>query len=103
MKDILDGEYTGELSPCEVIEQYKYRAGIHLSYIEQLEKGDARYLLGLPDIPTALAFHHWAINGYEEGIRHTEDYISNNVTTIKYCSFGEALATIFLPIIRIFK
>ena len=88
--NVTDGKYTGTLTPEQVIEQYKFRAGIHLSYIDRLNDGDRNYLLGLPDIPTAIAFHEWAINGYEWGIR----YVGKNNPVVYKCTFGEAIGTI---------
>ena len=74
MKDILDGEYTGELTPEEVIEQFKYRAGIHLSYIELLEKQpNAGW-----EVYGTKKFHEWAINGYEWGIEYIRKYLQGD-------------------------
>ena len=69
--DFLDGRYTGQMTPEETIEQFQYRAGIHLSYIKLLEE---QPLAGW-EVYGTTAWHEWAINGYEEGIRHLEDYI----------------------------
>jgi len=88
--DVNDGKYVGELTPEQVIEQYEFRAGIHASYLDRLEEGDRNYLLGLPDIPTAIAFHEWAINGYEWGMK----YVRENNPVVYKCSFGEAIGTI---------
>ena len=71
MPDVNDGEYVGELSPEEVIEQFNYRIGIHETYAGLVE-----------DDPVTWAgygtyeFHLWAINGYEWGIKYIENYIA---------------------------
>lgn len=62
-KDVTDGKYAGELTPEEVIEQFEYRASIHLTYAKLLEEGHNEYL------PYGtIEWHNWAINGYEWGI-----------------------------------
>ena len=66
--NVNDGKYVGILSERETITQYEYRAGIHLSYLTLLE-GNREAWLRYGDEQ----FHAWAINGYEEGIRHIEE------------------------------
>ena len=83
--NVCDGKYTGDLTPEQTIEQYKYRAGIHLTYLTLLEEGHTEYL-GFGTIE----FHYWAINGYEWGIKHIQE-----CNPIRYiCSLSEALSTI---------
>jgi len=87
--NVNDGKYVGELSPEEVISQFKYRAGIHLSYINLLieEPGQGWEAYGTKE------FHAWAVNGYEEGIRHLQDYISGAVRPQSACVLSQAVAT----------
>lgn len=68
MRDVLDGKYTGEMTVEEVIEQYKYRAGIHLSYLELLEKEPNRGW----EVYGSKEWHEWAVNGYEWGIYYLQ-------------------------------
>ena len=95
MKDILDGKYIGELTPEQVVEQYEYRAGIHLSYInlmnEQPNAGWEAY--------GSEEWHNWAVNGYQWGIKHIQD---NTPILVYQCSLGEAFATILRPIANLF-
>lgn len=58
-RDVLDGEYTGDLTIEDVIEQFGYRIGIHLSYIELNETNSGWIIYGSTE------YHNWAINGYE--------------------------------------
>jgi len=64
--DVCDGKYTGYMTIEQVIEQYEYRAGIHLSYITLMEEQ--------PDMGWeaygSKKWHEWAINGYQNGINH---------------------------------
>ena len=65
-RDVCDYKYVGEMSPEELIEQYKHRAGVHLSYLAKLEEEPAYrdYWIQWGD-----ENHHlWAVNGYSEGI-----------------------------------
>ena len=58
-----DGEYVGELTVKEVINQYRYRILIHETYAGLAVDDPYRYLqFG------NYAFHMWAINGYKWGI-----------------------------------
>ena len=72
MVDVNDGKYTGKMTPEQVIDQYQYRAGIHMSYIKLLEEQpNAGW-----EVYGTKQWHNWAINGYMEGIRHLENYIA---------------------------
>ena len=65
-RDVLDGLYTGEMTIEDIIEQFEYRGGIHLTYIE-LNKTDLSY-----EAYGTTKYHLWAINGYSEAIKHLE-------------------------------
>ncbi len=94
-KDVTDGKYADVLTPEEVIEQFKYRAGIHLSYINLLnEQPTAGW-----EVYGTEEYHLWAINGYEEGIRH----IQENNPVVYRCNLNEAIATISKAIINMFR
>ena len=93
MIDVCDGKYVGPLTPDEVIEQYRYRILIHETYAGLVLDDPAWLSFG------SYEYHLWAINGYEEGIRHIlECYI------VKYkCTLAEAFATIIKAITGIFR
>lgn len=74
MVNVNDGKYVGDLTPEQVIEQYQYRAGIHLSYNKLLEEQPKAGW----EVYGTKQWHDWAINGYMEGIRHLESYIVGN-------------------------
>ena len=65
--NVCDGVYAGPLTEKQTIEQYEYRASIHATYRELLEDDQSWLIYG------DSLFHNWAINGYEEGIRHIEE------------------------------
>ena len=94
-KDVTDGKYAGVLTADEVMEQFEYRAGIHLSYINLLntQPGAGWEAFGTEE------YHLWAINGYEEGIRHIQE---NNPIEYK-CDLNEALHTISRAIVDMFR
>lgn len=93
-KDVNDGVYAGELTAEEVIEQFKYRAGVHLSYLRLLAAGYNEYLsFG------SIEFHRWAINGYEWGIK----YIKEQNPVVYRCNLAEAFATIGKAILSLFR
>ena len=84
MRDILDGVFTGEMTPEETILQLEYRAGIHLSYINLLNEQPS----GGWEIYGSEEWHRWAVNGYTEGIKHIQENFSVR------CTSREAFATI---------
>ena len=63
-RDVLDGKYTGDLTIEDVIDQFEYRAGIHLTYIE-LNKTDPAY-----KAYGTTRYHNWAINGYVKAMEY---------------------------------
>lgn len=66
MVDVNDGKYTGKLTPSQTIEQFEYRAGIHLAYINLvLDEPNAGW-----EAFGTVGYHEWAINGYQWGIKH---------------------------------
>ncbi len=65
-RDVLDGLYTGEMTTEDIIEQFEYRGGIHLSYIDLNETDPAYEAYGTTE------YHFWAVNGYSEAIKHLE-------------------------------
>ena len=94
-ENILNGKYAGSLSADEVVEQFKYRAGIHLAYIDLL---DSQPGAGWESYGTA-EYHRWAINGYEEGIRN----IRENNPVVYRCNLNETLNTISRYIVGMFR
>ena len=90
MRDVLDGKFTGEMTAEETISQFEFRAGIHLTYINLLEEQpDSGW-----EAYGSKAWHEWAINGYEEGIRHIREKIPT--TIIEYrCGFTEFIKNLF--------
>lgn len=94
-KNILDGKYAGELTAEEVIEQFEYRAGIHLSYINLLDNEPYAGWV----VYGSKEFHLWAINGYEWGIK----YVQENNPVVYRCNLTEALTTISRFIINHFR
>lgn len=66
--DVNDGIYVGPMTREQTVEQYKYRAGIHLSYITLIEEDPN----GAWEVYGTIRYHLWAINGYERGIEYIE-------------------------------
>lgn len=95
MIDVCDGKYVGPMTVEELVEQYKYRAGIHLSYIE-LNKTDPAY-----EAYGTTQWHWWAINGYEEGIEKLLE-IEPIYVEVNRCTTGEAIATLVRLLLKIF-
>ncbi len=92
--DILDGKYTGELTPEQVIEQYEFRISIHITYDELVQEDPATW-----SFYGSHEFHQWAINGYEHGI----EYIRERNPVRNVCSTAEAFSTIFRMITGLFR
>ncbi len=94
-KDINDGKYTSDLTPDEVIEQFEYRAGIHQSYIDLMERepNAGWEAFGSEE------WHLWAINGYEEGIKA----ILLNFQVVYRCNVNEALNTLIRAFVDTFR
>lgn len=94
-KDVTDGKYAGTLTPEENIEQFEYRAGIHQSYIDLMERepNAGWEAFGSEE------WHLWAINGYEWGIK----YIQENNPVEYRCDLNEALHTISRAIVDMFR
>ena len=95
MVDVNDGKYTGKMSPEQTIEQFEYRAGIHLTYINLIiDQPNAGW-----EVYGTEEWHWWAIGGYQEGIRHLEAYIQGNT----FCTTGEAVSTLLRFVLNLFK
>lgn len=70
MKDVCDGVYVGEMTAEETIQQFIYRILIHETVAGLVLEDPVHYpsrLLG------DFTYHMWAINGYNEGIRHIRE------------------------------
>lgn len=94
-KDVTDGKYAGTMTADEVIEQFEYRAGIHLSYIKLInEQPNAGW-----EVYGTEEWHLWAINGYEKGIRRIRE---NNPVEYR-CNVNEALNTLIRAFVDTFK
>ena len=79
MVDVNDGKYVGKLTPPQVIEQFEYRAGIHLTYINlMIDEPNAGW-----EAYGTEEWHLWAIGGYEWGIKHIKAI--NKITQRKCC------------------
>ena len=93
MTNVNDGKYVGPLTPEQVVKQFLFRIEIHETYDELVQEDLATWSgYGSHE------FHQWAINGYEHGIK----YIQENNPVVYRCSTGEAFATIFGFIIKLF-
>jgi len=87
--NVLDGKYTGPLTPEQTITQFKFRIEIHETYDELVQED--------PETWSAFGsheWHQWAINGYKKGI-----YWIKECNPVR-CSLSEAFSTIIRMIFR---
>ncbi len=97
-KNVLDGEYVGELTPSEVVEQFLYRIMIHETYAGLVLEDPPRYI-GFG----SYGFHMWAINGYEHAIQYIQENNPVEYIVETKCDLNEALHTISRAIVDMFR
>lgn len=69
MVDVLDGKYTGPMTPSQTIYQFEFRISTHLSIINLMKESPNTGW----EVYGTEEWHRWAVNGYREGIRHIKE------------------------------